>query len=108
MDAIGLQPSWDVASIAVTGAISLVLIIISAMTSGSEVAFFSLSRTELDTLRGRSDSAAKRVLGLLDLLEPLRRFAFIHAIHHSNSLTQKQITIVAHAVRQRVLTLKEV
>lgn len=66
MDAIGLQPSWDVASIAVTGAISLVLITISAMSSGSEVAFFSLSRTELDTLRGRSDSAAKRVLGLLE------------------------------------------
>ena len=100
MDVIGLQPSWDVASIAVTGAISLVLITLSAMASGSEVAFFSLSRTELDTLRGRSDSAAKRVLGLLENTDRL-----LATILVANNLVNICLVILATQLLDQIFVL---
>ena len=41
------------------------LLLFSAMASGSEVAFFSLTRNDIDELESRTDIAAKRVLDLL-------------------------------------------
>ena len=41
------------------------LLLLSAMASGSEVAFFSLTRNDIDELESRTDIAAKRVLDLL-------------------------------------------
>ena len=41
------------------------LLLLSAMASGSEVAFFSLTRNDIDELESRTDIAAKRVLELL-------------------------------------------
>ena len=41
------------------------LLLFSAIASGSEVAFFSLTRNDIDELESRTDIAAKRVLDLL-------------------------------------------
>ena len=47
------------------GALSVVLIMLSAMASGSEVAFFSLTRAEIEEFESRNDSTARRVVELL-------------------------------------------
>ena len=66
MDAsILINQSIDIANVILFGIISIVLLTLSAMASGSEVAFFSLTRTDLEELESRSDIAAKRVLELL-------------------------------------------
>ncbi len=65
MDAITLNPSIDIANVVVLGIVAIVLLLLSAMASGSEVAFFSLTRSDLEELESRSDVAAKRVLELL-------------------------------------------
>lgn len=46
--------------------ISLALLMLSAMASGSEVAFFSLTRSDLEELEESSDMSSKRVLDLLN------------------------------------------
>lgn len=46
--------------------IALVLIVISATASGSEVAFFSLTRADIDDFEARGDTASRRVLSLLE------------------------------------------
>lgn len=61
-----INESLDLANILLFGIISIVLLLISAMASGSEVAFFSLTRSDIDELESRSDIAAQRVLGLLE------------------------------------------
>ena len=66
MDAIIIKESIDIASVVLFGIVALVLLALSAMASGSEVAFFSLSRTEIDELESSSDISSKRVLELLD------------------------------------------
>lgn len=45
--------------------ILLTLLIVSAMVSGSETAFFSLSPTELNTLKSQHTKSSKRILSLL-------------------------------------------
>ena len=66
MDAIIIKESIDIASVVLFGVVALVLLALSAMASGSEVAFFSLSRTDIDELESSSDISSKRVLELLD------------------------------------------
>lgn len=61
-----INESLDLANILLFGIISIVLLLISAMASGSEVAFFSLTRSDIDELESRGDIAAQRVLGLLE------------------------------------------
>lgn len=65
MDAIVINQSLDIANIILFGIVALVLLTLSAMASGSEVAFFSLTRSDIEELESRSDIAAKRVLDLL-------------------------------------------
>ncbi len=65
MDAIVVNQSIDIANAIVLGIGAIVLLILSAMASGSEVAFFSLTRTDFEELESRTDIAAKRVLDLL-------------------------------------------
>ncbi len=62
---IALQPCIDVGSIISLSIISLVLLAMSAIASGSEVAFFSLTRGDIEELEGRSDASSHRVLDLL-------------------------------------------
>lgn len=61
-----INESLDLANILLFGIISIVLLLISAMASGSEVAFFSLTRSDIDELESRGDIAAQRVLDLLE------------------------------------------
>ena len=65
MDAIIINQSIDIVNVVLFGIIAIVLLTLSAMASGSEVAFFSLTRTDIDELESRSDIAAQRVLDLL-------------------------------------------
>ena len=65
MDAIIINESIDIMSVVVYSLISVVLLLFSAMASGSETAFFSLTRADLEKLEARSDMGAKRVLDLL-------------------------------------------
>lgn len=66
MDAIIIKESIDIASVVLFGVVALVLLALSAMASGSEVAFFSLSRSDMEELESSSDISSKRVLELLD------------------------------------------
>lgn len=65
MDAIIINESINIANVIIFGIIAVVLLTLSAMASGSEVAFFSLTRSDIDELESRSDIAAKRVIELL-------------------------------------------
>ena len=63
--AIIINESFSIANVILFGIMAIVLLLLSAMASGSEVAFFSLTRSDLEELESRSDIAAKRVLDLL-------------------------------------------
>ncbi|MBO7283149.1 MAG: gliding motility-associated protein GldE [Alistipes sp.] len=63
--AIIINESFAMANVVLFGIMAIVLLSLSAMASGSEVAFFSLTRLDLEELESRSDIAAKRVLDLL-------------------------------------------
>jgi gliding motility-associated protein GldE len=65
MDAIMIKESLDILHIIALGVISIILLLLSAMASGSEVAFFSLTRSDMEELEERNDAGAKRVLDLL-------------------------------------------
>lgn len=66
MNAILLQENIDILNVIILGIISLVLLMLSAMASGSEVAFFSLKRADIADLESRSDASSRRVIDLLD------------------------------------------
>ena len=66
MDAIIIKESIDVVGVVIYALISLALLMLSAMASGSEVAFFSLTRSDLEELEESSDMSSKRVLDLLN------------------------------------------
>lgn len=65
MDAIIINDTINIVSVVVYALISVLLLTLSAMASGSEVAFFSLTRSDMQELESRSDIAARRVLELL-------------------------------------------
>ncbi|MBR5133040.1 MAG: gliding motility-associated protein GldE [Alistipes sp.] len=65
MDVISLRESIELGTVVVPGLISIILLLLSAMASGSEVAFFSLTPNDIEELEDRSDSAAQRVVDLL-------------------------------------------
>lgn len=62
---IVLHPSIDVGSVLFLGIVSILLIMVSAMASGSEVAFFSLTRSDMKDIEGRNDASSRRILDLL-------------------------------------------
>ena len=61
-----IHESLDVANIVILALLSILLLLFSAMASGSEVAFFSLTRSDMDELEERDDASSRRVLNLLD------------------------------------------
>ena len=65
MDVISLRESIELGTIVVPGLISIILLMLSAMASGSEVAFFSLTPHDIEELENRTDSAAQRVVDLM-------------------------------------------
>lgn len=66
MDAIIIKESIDIVGVVIYALISFALLMLSAMASGSEVAFFSLTRSDLGELEESSDMSSKRVLDLLN------------------------------------------
>ena len=65
MDAITLKESIELSQVLWPSLITVILLILSAMASGSEVAFFSLTHNDIEELETRNDSGAHRVLDLL-------------------------------------------
>ena len=66
MDAIIIKESIDVVGVVIYALISFALLMLSAMASGSEVAFFSLTRSDFEELEEGTDVSSKRVLDLLN------------------------------------------
>ena len=65
MDIITIKEHIELGTILVPGLISIILLMLSALASGSEVAFFSLTPNDIEELEERSDSAAERVVELM-------------------------------------------
>ena len=65
MDAIMIKESLDVWNIVGLSLISIALLLLSAMASGSEVAFFSLTRSDIEELEAKESASANRVLELM-------------------------------------------
>ena len=60
-----IKESFDILNIIALGVISIILLLLSAMASGSEAAFFSLTRLDMEQLRETNDANSQRVLDLL-------------------------------------------
>ncbi|MBO5820423.1 MAG: gliding motility-associated protein GldE [Alistipes sp.] len=65
MDAIMIKESFDILNIIALSVISIILLLLSAMATGSEAAFFSLTRLDMEQLRETNDANSQRVLDLL-------------------------------------------
>ena len=65
MSLIALQDNIELGTVVVLSLISIILLILSGLASGSEVAFFSLTRADIDELESRQDAASQRVIELL-------------------------------------------
>ena len=65
MAAIALNSNIDLGNVVLYAIIALVLILFSAMASGSEVAFFSLTHSDIDELESNNTVTSRRVLDLL-------------------------------------------
>ena len=65
MDAIMVRDSIEIGVVVGLTILSVILLLCSAMCSGAEVAFFSLTRADIEELEERSDSTARRVIELL-------------------------------------------
>ena len=63
--AIALNSNIDLGNVVLYAIIALVLILFSAMASGSEVAFFSLTHSDIDELESNNTVTSRRVLDLL-------------------------------------------
>ena len=64
-DIVALNENIDVARVILLGVATVLLLMLSAMASGSEVAFFSLTHNDHITLQSRDDASSRRVLALL-------------------------------------------
>ncbi len=64
--AIALNSDINLGNVVLYAIIALVLIACSAMASGSEVAFFSLTHSDIDELESKNTVASRRVLNLLE------------------------------------------
>ena len=60
-----IKESLDVMHIITLALLSIILLLFSAMASGSEVAFFSLTRGDMEELEGSGSASSQRVLDLL-------------------------------------------
>ena len=65
MSVIALQENIELSTVIVLSLISIILLLLSATASGSEVAFFSLTQRDMEDLESRSDTASQRVVDLM-------------------------------------------
>ena len=63
--AIALNSNIDLGNVVLYAIMALVLVVCSAMASGSEVAFFSLTHSDIDELESKNTVTSRRVLDLL-------------------------------------------
>jgi len=94
--ALALPLAVALGSAATEGALLVVLLLLSGLFSGSEVAMFSLSERDRETLREDGSTAARRVLRLLE--RPRRLLITI--------LLLNNLTNVGAAILATVLTLR--
>ncbi|WP_302604167.1 gliding motility-associated protein GldE [uncultured Alistipes sp.] len=87
------------AHIAVLCAVTLVLLCISALVSGAETSFFSLSHNDVQRLKQRSSASAAAVLRLLGDVDML-----LATILVANNLVNICITILTASIVDAVLT----
>ena len=66
MDAITIKEGIEIGTTLWYGIGALVLLAMSAMASGSEVAFFSLTHSDIQDLESKEDSPSRRVMELLE------------------------------------------
>jgi len=86
-------------SLALSSIVILVLLVASALISGSEVAFFSLSPNDLDNLKGEESPVSKRILKLLEKPRTLLATILI-----SNNFINIGYIIVSEYVLSNTLT----
>ena len=66
VNAIAINQNIDYVTVVGLALLSLLLLALSAICSGSEVAFFSLTHNDLDKLEKEDDASSQRVLALLE------------------------------------------
>ena len=71
MDAIAIKEGIDIVALSFNLILAVVLIMLSAMASGSEVAFFSLTPREQQDMRTKPDARDSAILSLLDDVDSL-------------------------------------
>ncbi len=98
MDAIAIKEGIDIVALCLNLVLALVLIMLSAMASGSEVAFFSLTRNDIDTLTDSHDAASQRVLSLLTNTDRL-----LATILVTNNLVNVCLVILSTQIIDEVL-----
>ena len=99
--AILLNSDLDIEAIVVLGIMTGVLLIMSAMASGSEVAFFSLTRSDIEEFSARTDASARRVNDLLS--NPDRLLATILV---ANNMVNICLVIIATQLVNELLTFQ--
>ena len=99
--AILLNSDLDIEAIVVLGIMTGVLLIMSAMASGSEVAFFSLTRSDIEEFSARTDASARRVNDLLS--NPDRLLATIRV---ANNMVNICLVIIATQLVNELLTFQ--
>ena len=80
----------------------VLLLICSALISGSEVAYFSLSPSDIDKLKQGENKRTKRILKLIDKPEKL-----LGSILISNNLVNVGIIIISNYIINRIVDLSE-
>ncbi len=97
LDAATATASLDIGMIAVAAVVFLLLLLASAVVSGSEVALFSLSGADRDEMYKASDRASKRVARLLD-----RPRSVLVTILVLNTIVNVMAAIIAAVVTAQV------
>ena len=99
MSAIALQESIELGTVVVLSLISIILLMLSAIASGSEVAFFSLTQRDMEELESRSDSASRRVIDLMS--NPDRLLATILV---ANNMVNICLVIISTKIVDNIFT----
>ena len=92
-------PEISSLSLALASLLILLLLISSALISGSEVAFFSLSPNDLSKLKAENTPISKRILGLMEAPR-----ALLATILISNNFINIAIVIVSDFVLRNTIT----
>ena len=99
MSVIALQESIELGTVVVLSLISIILLMLSAIASGSEVAFFSLTQRDMEELESRSDSASRRVIDLMS--NPDRLLATILV---ANNMVNICLVIISTQIVDNIFT----